>query len=326
MHPVAVEPCHDDAEPAAAASGRAICAARRVCAYARAMPSIRTRATDSAAVGAIVELADERSDSRVLISPERGAIVTSFSVAGRELLYLDEATLHDSEKNVRGGIPILFPAPGKLDNDRWRWAGRHGAMKQHGFARTSSWSVLESSESQSAEITLRLGSNEQTRAQYAWDFQIDIRFSLEGRKLRILTKVRNIGSSPLPYAIGFHPYFHVADKARARIATRATHAYDNLTKKTAPFAGFDLTAPEVDLHLLDHGSSQSTLELGDGTKLELRASPEYWLWVVWTLAGKDFVCVEPWTARANALNTGDRLLEVDAGKSYASWFEIECVS
>jgi len=38
-------------------------------------------------------------------------------------------------------------------------------------------------------------------------------------------------------------------------------------------------------------------------------------WVVWTVAGKDFVCLEPWTAAANALNTGDKLLTLARGKS-----------
>jgi galactose mutarotase-like enzyme len=52
------------------------------------------------------------------IAPHRGAIVTSLRIAGRELLYLDRATFDDPSKNVRGGIPVLFPTPGKLANDR----------------------------------------------------------------------------------------------------------------------------------------------------------------------------------------------------------------
>ena len=289
------------------------------------MPSIRTRASDSPAVGALVELADEHSQSRVVISPERGAIVTSFSVGGRELLYLDETTLHDSSKNVRGGIPILFPTPGKLENDKWRRANRHGALKQHGFARTHGWTVLESSESSAAEITLRLSADEQTRAQFPWDFQADFRFSLEGRRLRVLTKLRNSSSALLPFALGFHPYFKVTDKAHARVVTSATKAYDNLTKQTGPLKAIDLTAPEVDLQLLDHGSSHCALELGDGSRMELRGSPEYWLWVIWTLKGKDFVCLEPWTAPGNALNSGDHLLEVEPGRTHESWIEFEYV-
>jgi galactose mutarotase-like enzyme len=127
----------------------------------------------------------------------------------------------------------------------------------------------------------------------------------------------------LPFALGFHPYFHVTDKARARVETPATKAYDNLTKQVGAFKGLDLTQPEVDLQLLDHGSSNCTLQLGDGARIALRGSPEYWLWVIWTLKGKDFVCLEPWTAPGNALNSGDHLLEIEPGRIHESWIEFE---
>src|SRR5438132_2165715 len=65
------------------------------------------------------------------VVPERGGLVTRFRVQGRGLLYLDEATLADRSKNVRGGVPVLFPIAGK--------APEGGAMKQHGFARNRAW-------------------------------------------------------------------------------------------------------------------------------------------------------------------------------------------
>jgi len=100
-----------------------------------------------------------------------------------------------------------------------------------------------------------------------------------------------------------------------------TVTLDNVTKTIVPFRGFDLTANEVDLHLLDHGSSDSALDWADGAHLDLRASPEHKRWVVWTLAGRDFVCVEPWTARANALNDGTAV-EVPPGGAHETTFSI----
>ena len=99
-----------------------------------------------------------------------------------------------------------------------------------------------------------------------------------------------------------------------------------MTKEIVPFRGFDLTAKEVDLHLLDHGSTESTLTLGDGSRLVIRASPEHTRWVVWTVRGKDYVCVEPWTAPGNALNTGESLLTVGAGASRSLWVELDYAS
>jgi galactose mutarotase-like enzyme len=47
--------------------------------------------------------------------------------------------------------------------------------------------------------------------------------------------------------------------------------------------------------------------------------------VVWTLEGKDFVCVEPWTCPGNALNTGERLMTLGKGETRALWVEYATV-
>src|SRR5438874_1631584 len=98
------------------------------------MLEVAMRPAASSSAGDLVTLSDSSAKSEVVIAPKRGAIVTSFRVDGRELLFMDESTLHDPAKNVRGGNPVLFPAPGKLEGDAWAWGGRRGAMKQHGFA------------------------------------------------------------------------------------------------------------------------------------------------------------------------------------------------
>ncbi|HEX7670875.1 MAG TPA: galactose mutarotase, partial [Polyangiaceae bacterium] len=255
--------------------------------------------------------------------PRRGAIVTSFRVRGRELLYMEESTLTDPDKNVRGGVPVLFPSPGKLDGDAWTRDGHNGAMKQHGFARNLPWNVTEGAAGRAASVTLSLASSDATLVQYPWEFRAELTFSLTGARLRIGLRVTNASSSPMPFGVGFHPYFAVKDKARAKIDTRATRAFDNVTKTVMPFAGFDLTAKEVDLHLLDHGSTESALHFGDGSRVGVRGSSDYGRWVVWTLAGKDFVCLEPWTCPGNALNSGEGLTIVRPEQSHESWVEIE---
>jgi galactose mutarotase-like enzyme len=57
--------------------------------------------------------------------------------------------------------------------------------------------------------------------------------------------------------------------------------------------------------------------------VRLSWSPEFRLLVVWTLKGKDFVCVEPWTAAAGALATGEGLLHVAPGERTSLAFDIE---
>jgi galactose mutarotase-like enzyme len=257
----------------------------------------------------------------VEIEPERGGLVTRFDVGARRVLFMDEATLRDPTKNVRGGIPVLFPTPGKLADDKWAYAGHTGALKQHGFARNLPWRVVDAGRT---TATIALAADDATRAAFPWDFTVEMTFLLRGSALRLDHRVTNTGAAAMPFGFGFHPYFFVADadKPRVRIATAATRAFDNATKQTvAVTQPIDLTRDEVDLHLLDHGASESTLATPAGD-VRLRGSIDYTHWVVWTLAGRDFVCLEPWTCPGNALNTGERLLVLAPAESRALSLEI----
>jgi galactose mutarotase-like enzyme len=266
-----------------------------------------------------VHLTDPDTGAVATIVPARGGMVTRFDVGDRRVLFLDEATLRDPTKNVRGGVPVLFPTPGKLEGDRWAHGGHGGALKQHGFARNLPWRVVSTlSEGALAAVALRLESSDATRAAWPWDFCFDITYTLRGHTLALLLRVENRGAEPMPFGVGFHPYFFVAeaDKPHLRVDTAATRAFDNVTKREAAVA-LDLTGAEVDLHLLDHERSDSALVWPDGRRVRLVGSPEFSHWVIWTLAGRDFVCLEPWTCPGDALNRGHRLLTVAPGEARA---------
>jgi galactose mutarotase-like enzyme len=272
-----------------------------------------------------VVLRDSAADSVVAIAPSRGGIVTRFAVGGRPVLFLDESTLIDPSKNIRGGVPVLFPSPGALAGERYQRDGVTGSMKQHGFARLRPWTVTAAS---AREATLTLASDEETRAAYPWDFALTFRYALAGARLRITQRIANRGATAMPFGLGFHPYFAVADgqKARTAVPTAATRAWDNRSKTMVAIDGpIDLTAAEVDLHLEDHGRDDATLVRADGSRVVVSASPEFRRWVIWTVAGKDFVCVEPWTAPGDALNTGEGLIELAPGEARDLWMEIALV-
>jgi galactose mutarotase-like enzyme len=264
----------------------------------------------------LVELADTEAGSLAVVAPTRGGMLTRLRAGGVEALYLDESTLRDPTKNVRGGNPVLFPSPGKLAGDAWARDGRRGSLKQHGFARNLPWEITGTETSGGAAVSLRLASSDETRAAYPWDFTFALTYTLRGAGVEIDQVVTNRGDRAMPFGAGFHPYFHVAqaEKGSASIATRATRAFDNVTKQEIAFTGIDLTRAEVDLHLIDHGSSSAALRVA-GRTITVSCSPELTRWVVWTLAGRDFVCLEPWTCPGDALNSGDRLIVLAPGES-----------
>lgn len=257
--------------------------------------------------------------ARAVVAPERGALVTRWFV-DEELLYLDTDTFRDPSKNVRGGVPVLFPSPGKLTDDRYP----RGSMKQHGFARTLPWTVVAQTDVM-AQLVLRSG--EDTRAQYPWDFEAELVFTLGERSLRIDQTVvaSESNAEPMPFGFGFHPYFAVPEdeKVAATIETGATRAFDNVRKQNVPLHGIPLASGEVDLHLLDHGCSTSELTWHAGaSRVRLRASSDYRRWVVWTLPNKPFVCLEPWTCPGDALNTGEGLITLQPGDAWSGWVEL----
>ena len=280
-------------------------------------------------------LHDTEGNGQLTLAPTRGGMATRLVLGGKDVFYLDEATLADVTKNVRGGNPVLFPQPGKLTGDTFAntESGKKGALKQHGFARNLPWEVLRTSTEGSASATLRLASTATTRTAYPWDFVLEYTYKLTAGQLRIEQRFENTSADPMLFGAGFHPYFVVkqADKASAKIGTRAARAFDNTRKKDIVLSGIDgidgnnLSAKEVDLHLYDHGAVPCTLTWGAGAeaaKLSVRGSREFSRWVVWTLEGKDFVCVEPWTCGADALNTGDGLIVLAPSEARTLWVEI----
>lgn len=262
-------------------------------------------------------------DSRVEIIPSRGALVTRMTVKGDEVLFLDERTLIDPTQNVRGGIPVLFPIAGKLPGDTYSSEGQSYSMAQHGFARRLPWTVRQA---EARQLVLGLTSSEQTLRQFPWRFDAQLTFSLEGPTLTLHCDVENQDTRPMPLHLGYQPYFHVsqAAKAEARVETNATRAWDNRQGQDVPFTGWDFTAPEVDLHLLDHSRPNTTLRRGPGRRpVHLTWTPDFRKLIVWTLQGRDFVCVEPWTASAGALAAGKGLIHVAPGRHRSTLVTIQ---
>ncbi|HEX8440381.1 aldose epimerase [Archangium sp.] len=260
--------------------------------------------------------------SRAEVAPERGALVTRFIVEGEPILFLDESTLADPTKNVRGGIPVLFPSPGVIPGGTYSVDRLEYPMRRHGFARDLPWEVRTQ---EASRVVLALGHSEQTLREFPWRFEALLAVTLAGTALHLSFTAENRDSRPMPLHLGYHPYFYVpqAHKAVASVETDASRAWDNRQGATVPFPGWELTGPEVDLHLLDHSLQGTTLERGPGLRpVELAWSPSFTTLVVWTLAGRDFVCVEPWTAPGGALKTGRGLHTLAPGATFASEFEL----
>jgi galactose mutarotase-like enzyme len=161
-------------------------------------------------------------------------------------------------------------------------------------------------------------------AHYPFPFALEVTYSLKGPKLRVDVRVTNTGTEPMPFGFGLHPYFAVPaeEKPGARVETASLQAYDNLSKRVVSISRVPLTAAEVDMALLGHGSNRSSLRWADDDRVTLEGSKEFKTFVVWSKSDGPFVCLEPWTCGPNALNTGESLLEVPPGETHSLWVTI----
>lgn len=259
------------------------------------------------------------------VAPSRGGIVTRFAVGDEEVLYLEPLTLADKKEKVRGGIPVLYPIAGRLTGDRYQVNGRSYPMRQHGLARQAPWSVANI---EGGHMTLEFRSDAVTRTSFPFEFSYRLTVDIDRaghRSLALESEISNLGKEPMPLHTGFHPYFFVPDRDKGEVFVEcaAATAYDNIRGDTAAWEGeVDLTAAEVDLHLRDLVTDRAILHLPGRLPRVLQFQGFYSSVVLWTLAGKDFVCVEPWSAPGDALNTGKGLLTVEPGETKKGTFII----
>jgi len=258
-------------------------------------------------------LRNEQTPARMEVVPERGGIVTRWSVGDREVLYLDEARFADPSLSIRGGIPILFPICGNLPNDTYLYKGQAYSLKQHGFACNLPWSVVEQSTEGEASLTLELTSTDETRRLYPFAFQLRFSYRLRGNTLAIHQEVTNLSPQPMPFSLGLHPYFQVSDKMTLQLDLPATEFRSHQDGSVQSFDGhFDWRQEEIDVLFANlSGQAACGVDTAAGTKLTMSYTDPYTMLVFWTVQGKDFYCLEPWTAAKNAMNTGDRLLQLD---------------
>jgi galactose mutarotase-like enzyme len=219
----------------------------------------------------------------VSVVPERGGIVTSLRLkGGKEILHLDPDTLQDRDKNVRGGIPILFPFFGPVtEGIRKRFPGLD---KQHGFARDSdAWSGQELPGGGFRET---LTSDEGTKRVFPFGFVLSLEASFdEEGTVTITQSVTNTGNEDLPVSMGLHPYFAVPHDRRSELK------FD--------FEGGDIIANNIEkwtnngTTMIDNPGTFRMSVPGLGV-LVMEISPEYSHILVWS-SGPDaeYVCIEP---------------------------------
>lgn len=260
---------------------------------------------------------NKAGNAQLTVMPARGGIITSLKLNGQEVFYFDRSTL-DSPEGVRGGNPVLFPVCGRLTSGCYKAGDKTYNMPLHGFAGNLPWKVKQAGEQPEPFIQLELAAGNLSKSFYPYSFRVVLTYVLTGSSLCIKQEYFNEGTEEMPFYSGFHPYFLVGDKSRLSFEVNSDHYFDYVAGRAETYTGnIDFGKPVDFVFTLNdkNGSKYAIVDPDLGRKLVIQNEAPFKYMVMWTEEGKNFVCVEPWMAAPDALNTGKDLQLVQPGKS-----------
>ncbi|WP_419239818.1 D-hexose-6-phosphate mutarotase [Photobacterium leiognathi] len=186
-----------------------------------------------------------------------------FKPAGeKDIIWLSENAEFDTQKAIRGGIPVCWP-----------WFGKAGTPS-HGFARTSQWTLQEHRENENGVIvSLQLEDNEETRALWPYKFNNVLTFEI-GTELKVSLTSTNTDSQPWSYGGALHTYFDIADINNIEI-TGMGPTYLDSTQQGKACEGGDVltftsetdrvyTQPEATITINDKNNERNILVINEG--------------------------------------------------------------
>ncbi|MGX6961374.1 aldose 1-epimerase family protein [Vagococcus xieshaowenii] len=280
-------------------------------------------------------------------------VTATFKAQGAELTSLklnenDVEFLWQGDPEFWGRqAPVLFPFVGRLKDDTYRFEGKTYHLPQHGFARDQVFNVLEHSKER---ITFSLKSSAETKANYPFDFELQIIYRLEGNQLTTTYRVENLGSDKMYYSVGGHPAFNVpinGDGAFEDYNLTVNFSTESLflplqgpniamNKKEVVEPTFtipllrEVFKGDALVYMTDLGQQTFTLH-SEQSSHQLTVSYEGLPFVgIWSPYPKEapFVCIEPWLGIADTIDASGELTEkmgiqmLDAAQVSTSSYQI----
>lgn len=283
----------------------------------------------------IVILRDEARRMEVRVVPSIGNIAYSFRVRDKDILWFP----FSSPQGLRAepalcGVPLLAPWANRIDGDSYWVNGRqyrlnpvlgnlrrdHNQKPIHGVLSFSpAWTLTAAAaDADSAYVTSRLEywRYPELMAQFPFAHDLTMTYRLTDGSLQVETRIANHASTPLPVAIGYHPYFQLHDAPRdqwtVHLAARERWTLDEFLIPTGRREALPWADP-YPLHrtslddvfgglIADRDGATRFWVSGNQEKITVTYGPKYHVAVVYAPEGKDFICFEPMAAVTNAFN------------------------
>lgn len=185
-----------------------------------------------------IEIINKSGRAKIAV---QGAHLFHYERVGEQpLLWLSENSFFEAGKAIRGGVPICWP-----------WFGKHHAdscLPQHGFARTSLWTVVEINETDenATELILQLKSSAESLQLWPYTFELQLHVTV-GRALTISLTTKNCDEKAFAITSALHSYFAVSNIDNVYVeGLDNTTYFDSLTQESIVQKGNVRIAGEVD--------------------------------------------------------------------------------
>lgn len=292
-------------------------------------------------------LVDRQAGAEARLVPALGANLVGLRLAARGRAYELMMPVPDgATPAVSYGAPVLFPYPNRVRHARFSFAGREYGLPAapsghaiHGLVRDRAFRVEEATADEHGarlRCAIRAADAPELAEHYPFGFGLALTYTLGPGGLRTQAEVWNEGDGPLPFGLGFHPYFRVPLVPEGRredcrlllwgpriweldaetIATgRVLPVPPALDARGYPAlddAVFD--ALYTGLALDDPGAgtwSSRYLDPAAGLEVVVVADAAYREAVLFAPRTRPVVCIEPYTCATDAFNLQAR--GVDAG-------------
>lgn len=227
------------------------------------------------------------------------------------------------------GIPLLVP-PGRIRKGQFQFEGTSYQFDQntagdnhiHGLHRTQSWRVSDIEEDEDGcAVTTEFNTADDAHwmEQFPEPLRLEMTFRLQDAQLQQTLKVTHLGSTSIPFGIGYHTWFMIdGEPERWKLSLPVESIYE-LNPELLPSGkllplgaleslnrGMNLQGADLDtaLRIGDGQPAEALLMREDGYGIRYTADAAYFRhWVIYTKGpAEQYVCAEPYTWLPDAPN------------------------
>ncbi|MBV9683420.1 MAG: aldose 1-epimerase [Solirubrobacterales bacterium] len=296
-------------------------------------------------------LSDAGADLHCTWVPGAGMLGASLVQGGEELLWQGAGVRAYARERKFMGIPFLHPWANRLDGFEYEARGHHVVLDPrspqlllddhglpiHGVLTGSRrWVVQEvTADGDRARLVSSLDFDRPELLEaFPFPHRVELAVEVSGGAVQVRTTLTATGSEPVPVAFGFHPYFRLPGLPRARWEVLfPVHERLPLDPLMVPTGATEPARP------LTGGVGERTWDdefdgvepgacfqlSGGGRTIEVHYTDGYPVAQIFAPPGTEYVCIEPMTSVANALEGPDDELQwVPVGEHHSATFRIVC--